>query len=93
MDLGFFRRGLPNGTDRSSAPLEFGMLTASLQAVQSASATARAQAQAGSSARPGGCPQDALVEILLGGPRWREAVDEQGGSFNAARARPGAADA
>jgi hypothetical protein len=81
MDLGFFRRGLPNAARHSPAGLDYGVLTATLQAYQAASLTARTQKR--SIALPA-CEQDALVEILLGGPRWREAVDAQGGSFNAA---------
>jgi hypothetical protein len=87
MDLGFFRRGLANASDISSPGLDFGVLTAALQAYQAASVTARVQARGASACgKPNGA-QDALVEILLGGPRWREAVTEQGGSFNAAFAR------
>ena len=91
MDLGFFRRGIPQGD--MSAQLDYRLLTTSLQAYQTTSATARAEAKGQAGAAAAACPQDALVEILLGGPRWREAVDEQGGSFNASRARPGAGDA
>ena len=92
MDLGFFRRGLPDADRQESARLDFGLLTASLQAYQASSVTARTQARS-AEGRVSGCPQDPLVEILLGGPRWREAVDEQGGSFNLARARSGGGNA
>jgi hypothetical protein len=85
MDLGFFRRGLPKA-DHSSDGLDHSLLTASLQAYQSASATARAQARSITTGGVVAPPQDALVEILIGGPRWKEAVDEQGGSFNSASA-------
>jgi hypothetical protein len=84
MDLGFFRRGLPSEARRSAACLDHGVLTAALQAYQAASVTARTQARGQSCPQLMSLPQDSLVEILLGGPRWREAVDEQGGSFNAA---------
>jgi hypothetical protein len=87
MDLGSFRRGLPQTSCRSSASLDFGMLTAALQAYQAASVTARTPARAATDGEPPASTQDALVEILLGGPRWREAVTEQGGCFNAAYAR------
>ena len=93
MDLGFFRRGLSDSADRSSVRLDYELLTASLQACQSASVTARTYAQSGAGKPANESSQDALVEILLGGPRWKEAIDEQGGSFNAARARKGGAGA
>ena len=85
MDLGFFRRGLPKA-DQASDGLDYSLLTASLQAYQSASATARVQARSITTGGFAAPPQDALVEILIGGPRWKEAVDEQGGSFNTASA-------
>jgi hypothetical protein len=87
MDLGFFRRARAATSDRTSAPLDYGMLTAALQACQSTSVTARLQAQApeGDPDRPAASAP--LVELLIGGPDWREAVDRQGGSFNAACAR------
>jgi len=92
MDLGFFRRARAATVDRTSAQLDYGMLTAALQAWQSTSVTARLQAQAPEQEpelRPSNTP---LVELLIGGPEWREAVDRQGGSFNAACARKGASD-
>ena len=91
MDLGFFRRGHPDAAGRSTAGLDYDLLTAALQAYQAASVTARLQARGMAAAGPAASAQDPLVEILLGGPRWREAVDAQGGSFNAtyARARGG----
>jgi len=85
MDLGFFRRARAAMVDRASVPLDHDMLTAVLQAWQATSVTARLQAKA-----PGPDARDsnaALVELLVGGPDWREAVDRQGGSFNAACAR------
>ena len=82
MDLGFFRRARAAMVDRTPVPLDYGMLTAALRACQATSVTARLQAKA-----PGPDAQAsnaALVELLLGGPEWRQAVDRQGGSFNAA---------
>ena len=87
MDLGFFRRSSAALADRTSVPLDHGMLTAALQACQATSVTARLQAK---TADPDAQTSiAALVELLLGGPQWREAVDRQGGSFNAACARSG----
>lgn len=86
MDLGFFRR-IQEGAGRSSADLDYGVLTAALQAFQSGSVTARAQAHRGDAAQAPAVGHDALVELLLGGPGWREAVERQGGSFNPAYVR------
>jgi hypothetical protein len=88
MDLGSFRHSEPEQRDRMAAPLDFFVLQATLQAFQSASATARAQAEPPPAKSPK-CGHDPLVEVLLGGPNWREAVGEQGGSFNRSYARRG----
>ena len=85
--MGFFRRSRGATTTPSEATLDFGMLTATLHACQSASITARLQAQAPAPAKDLHKNQDPLVELLLGGPAWRDACDQQGGSFNAAHAR------
>jgi hypothetical protein len=87
MDLGFFRRARSAMADRSSATLDYGMLTAALQACQSTSVTARLQAKAPEPHPNTPVPEAPIVELLIGGPEWREAVDRQGGSFNAACAR------
>jgi hypothetical protein len=90
MDLGGFRHSGPGSSDRTPATLDFDVLQAALQAFQSASATAKAQAEP---AKDGRCAHDPLVELLTGGPNWREAVDEQGGSFNRSYARRGNGEA
>jgi hypothetical protein len=87
MDLGFFRRGRGGTDESSSARLDYDMLTATLHAFQSTSETARAQALA--PAAESRIANDSLVELLTGGPGWREAVDRQGGSFNSSFARIG----
>ena len=87
MDLGFFRRARSATADRTLAPLDYGMLTAALQACQATSLTARLQAKLPDPCADARASTEALVELLLGGPEWREAVDRQGGSFNAACAR------
>ena len=68
------------------------MLTAALQACQSTSVTARLQAQPPDQVPDVRTSNTPLVELLIGGPEWREAVDRQGGSFNAACARKGVSD-
>ncbi len=85
MDLSFFRRAQMRFATGAPARLDYGVLVATLEAMQSASAAARA-------VRGFGCQgaaaprQDALVELLLGGSGWREALIAQGGCFNAAQA-------
>jgi hypothetical protein len=87
MDLGFFRRARAATAERSPAQLDYGMLTAALQACQSTSVTARLQAEAPEPqfSAPGGSAP--IVEVLIGGPDWQDAVNRQGGSFNASCAK------
>lgn len=87
MDLGFFRRARAATAERSPAPLDYGMLTAALQACQATSVTARIQAEAPESQFHAPDESAPIVEVLIGGPDWQAAVDRQGGSFNAACAR------
>ena len=87
MDLSSFRHSGPGTRDNAAAELDFELLTATLQAYQSASATARAQAEPSETSRAPLTALDPLVELLVGGPNWREAVGEQGGSFNRSYAR------
>lgn len=87
MDLGFFSRAHRKTAERSSAGLDYGMFTAALQAFQSSTVTARIQAYPPGTEGLPELPQKDLVELLLGGPQWRDAVNRQGGSFNPAFAR------
>jgi hypothetical protein len=85
MDLSFFRRAQMRFAGGSPARLDYGVLVATLEAVQSTSAAARAVR--GFSGEGNTAPrQDALVELLLGGPGWRDALIAQGGCFNRGRA-------
>jgi hypothetical protein len=85
MDLGFFRRAQAMLVARQTANLDYRVLVATLEAMQSASSTARAVRAAGTAARP--APrQDPLVELLVGAPGWRDAVADQGGCFNRGQA-------
>ena len=86
MDLSFFRRAQMRFASRSAARLDYRVLIATLEALQSASATARAVRglPVTRAAAPGSA---ALVELLLAGPEWREAIAEQGGCFNPRQAR------
>ncbi len=85
MDLSFFRRAQTRFASRTAARLDYGVLVATLEAMQSESPAARAvRGLAGEGAN---APrQDALVELLVGGPGWRDAVAAQGGCFNRAYA-------
>ena len=85
MDLSFFQRAEQRFASRTAARPDFGMLAAMLRAQQAASETARAQARF--AATPDF--EDSLVEILLGGPRWRLAVAARRGSFSRRAARQG----
>jgi hypothetical protein len=87
MDLGFFRHRERRLAGRAEAHLDYGVLVATLEAMQSASAAARAEVRAVSESRAAGCGHDPLVELILGGAGWREAIVEQGGCFNAGQAR------
>jgi hypothetical protein len=86
MDLGFFQRREASFAGRSAARLDYGVLVATLDAMQASSASARAlrsvtcEADAAAGANP-------LVEILLGRAGWREAIAAQCGSFNPAQAQ------
>ncbi len=84
--MGFFRRAQTRFASRSAARLDYGVLVATLEAMQSSTAAARALRAAGS--RDVASPRhDNLVELLLGGPAWREALAAQRGSFNPQTAR------
>lgn len=85
MDLSFFRRGQTRFASRSAAHLDYGVLVATLDAIQATSATARALR--GVRSGPGiATAPNPLIDILLGGSGWREAIEAQGGCFNPAQA-------
>ena len=86
MDLSFFRRAQTRFASRSAARLDYGVLVATLEAMQSASAAARALRGLGAEGKA--APRhDSLVELLLGSPGWRDAIGSQRGSFNPAHAQ------
>ena len=86
MDLGFFR-SRDRFVGRHAARLDYGVLVASLEAMQSASPAARAEVSAAALGSEPGPSQDPLVELVLGGAGWREAIAAQGGCFNLPQAR------
>jgi hypothetical protein len=86
MDLTFFRRAQQGFASRSAARLDYSVLIASLAALQSSTAAARALRGCGGE---GGASfgRDPTVELILGGPGWRQAIEAQGGSFHRVQAR------
>jgi hypothetical protein len=84
MDLSFFRRAEARFAGRSPARLDYRVLVATLATMQSASPAARAAAGTGEGSMIS--RHGPLVELLLGGPSWREAVAAQAGCFNQAQA-------
>ncbi len=86
MDLGFFR-SRDRFVGRHAARLDYGVLVASLEAVQATSAAARAEVSAAALGAEPGPSQDPLVELVLGGAGWREAIVAQGGCFSPPLAR------
>jgi hypothetical protein len=86
MDLGYFlnRERLVR---RSAARVEYRVLVATLEAMQTVSAAARAEVTANGRGADPGPGHDPLVELVLGGSAWRDAIVAQGGCFHAAHAR------
>ena len=83
MDLSFSRRAQRRSPAGTAARMDYGMLVATLDAMRAATrpmAGVPFGAAAGQMSHP-------LVELLLGGPSWREAAVAQGGSFNRAQAQ------
>lgn len=75
-------------TGRRPAGLDYGVFVATLQALQLATATARAESLCGGSeANASPAHREPLAAILLGSEFWQDAVVAQGGSFNPAFAR------
>ena len=89
MDQAFFLRAERILARELVPAIDHGVLVAALAAHQAASPTARAAAS-----RSGLAywerPNEALAELLAGGPAWREARQAQRGSFH--RRSPGATD-
>ena len=83
MDLSFFRRAERRFASRTPAALDFGMLSALLQAQQAVSAAAAAERIGAAMPRVA----DPLAELVLAGPDWRAAAAAQKGAFNPALAR------
>jgi len=81
MDESFHLRARRPLDGSEPAPLDYGMLRATLAARAAASEAARAQARA---APP---PAEPIGEIVLAGSAWKEAASAQRGCFNRAEVR------
>jgi len=84
MDMIFLRRAERILEEREPMRLDHALLVAALAAQQTANAAARVQASPPSADARG--EDDALIELLLAGPRWREAASKQRGCFSRAEA-------
>ncbi|MBA3677761.1 MAG: hypothetical protein H0W74_10225 [Sphingosinicella sp.] len=82
--MSLFSRGDISLVSRQPARLDYCVLVATLQALQLATATARAESLCGGEANASPAHREPLAEILLGSDDWQEAVVAQGGSFNPA---------
>ena len=80
MDMSFPHRARRLLADRTPARLDYGVLVATLDAIQSASAAARAARCARGPADS--APREPLVDILLATPAWSDAVAAQEGRFH-----------
>jgi hypothetical protein len=83
MDLSFLQRAEARFASRAAAHPDFGMLLAALATQQAGSSAALASARRGAVASMA----DPIVELLVAGPRWREARAAQRGVFHAGLAR------
>ena len=85
MDMAFLRRAERILEERESLRLDHQLLVAAL-AAQQQTATVTARSRVVVEARLGPCDEDPLIEVLLAGPRWREAATRQQGCFSRAEA-------
>ena len=85
MDMAFLRRAERILEEREPLRLDHQLLVAALAARQTAAVTAQEKAVVNRRRRN---PRDEepLVELLLAGPRWREAASRQRGCFSRAEA-------
>ena len=85
MDMTFLRRAERILEEREPMRLDHALLIAALAAQQTANAAARVQTSPPSPDTRLG-EDDSLIELLLAGPRWREAASKQQGCFSRAEA-------
>ncbi|HEX8527493.1 hypothetical protein [Allosphingosinicella sp.] len=82
MDMAFLVRAERLLDRRFQSGVDYGVLVATLAAHQSASPTGLAARARSGGKRSWQRPNEALVELLVAGPEWREAGRVQSGSFN-----------
>ena len=85
MDMAFLRRAERILEEREPLRLDHQLLVAALAARQTAAVTAQEEVVVRRRAR-NKRDEDPLVELLLAGPRWREAASRQRGCFSRAEA-------
>ena len=85
MDMAFLRRAERILEEREPARLDHALLVAALAAQQRASVSTNNRERV-VVIRTGQIDDDPLIELLLGGPRWREASARQRGCFSRAEA-------
>ena len=85
MDMAFLRRAERILEEREPLRLDHQLLLAALSAQQTAVVRARARGAAGQM-KVSPREEDPLIELLLAGPRWREAATRQRGCFSRAEA-------
>lgn len=82
MDMGFMRRAERMLAQDRPVRLDHALLVAALSAQRSAARAVRVELTITSDA----AAEEALVELILGGPRWRQALSAQRGCFSRAEA-------
>ena len=85
MDMAFLRRAERMLEDRQPMRLDHSLLMAALAAQQTAGAASRSPDNV-QTPGPRLGEEDSLIELLLAGPRWREAATRQQGCFSRAEA-------
>ena len=89
MDMAFLRRAERILEEREPIRLDHALLMVALSVQQSAIVGARPRQGPQARARPpraAVAEDDPLIELLLAGPRWREAANRQCGCFSRAEA-------
>ena len=85
MDMAFLRRAERMLEDRQPLRLDYGLLVAAVSGQQAAIVATRIETRSDPTrSRP--VDDDPLIELLLAGPRWREAAVRQRGCFSRAEA-------
>lgn len=82
--MGFLRQSAQPFAGPRSRGLDYGVLVATLQAMQLATPTARAGSRPDGPIPPLWSRRASISQILFGKEDWQQAVIEQGGSFNPA---------